>query len=258
MDTTDLPGKTILWQAQPSVNHNGGQLAFGPDGYLYFGLGDGGGSCDTHNSADDLSTPLGTIVRLDVDNLSNYPTGNLPEAGGNDPRILHHGLRNPWRFSFDRGTGDLYIGDVGQNTYEEINVLPAGSPTTDFGWPSREGKHSAEESCPGGGGPASSDLHEPIQDYGRMDGQSVTGGYVYRGPSIPSFQGRYIFADYQTDKIWTLTWDGSQMCDFEEISETLDPNGELVGITSFGEDANGEIYITVARQGGRLYRIDPD
>lgn len=259
IDTTDLEGKTILFQAQPDVNHNGGQLQFGPDGYLYFGLGDGGGSCNQYKSANDLTTPLATIVRLNVEDLDSFPEGNIGTAGGNDGRIFHHGLRNPWRFSFDRGTDDLYIGDVGQNKFEEIDILPAGSPSTDFGWPSREGTHSSSESNCSDGADATPDLWEPVFDYPRSQGQSVTGGYVYRGPAIPGLQGRYLFADYQSKRIWNLTWDGSQMCDFAEITEEIDPDGDLGGITSFGEDANGEIYIaSVGTGGGKIFRIDPE
>lgn len=259
LDTSNIEDKIIFEQDQPAGNHNGGQLLFGPDGYLYFGLGDGGGGCDTYEKGDDLSSPLATIIRLDVDNLENYPEGNLLPTAGRDGRILHHGLRNPWRFSFDEATGDLYIGDVGQNAYEEINVLPAGSGNTDFGWPSREGTHSSAESDCAAAGNKLSEHRDPVFDYPRSEGQSVTGGYVYRGKAISGLVGRYLFADWGSEHIWTLTWDGSKMCDLFEISEEIDPEGILQGINSFGQDANGELYITAANGGNYgVYRIDAE
>lgn len=279
LDTSDFEGKTIVYQEQPDRNHNGGQLQFGPDGYLYISLGDGGNSCDVgHGSgglangvtmpdgrASDLSSALGSILRVDVDNLDTFPAGNVDAGGGNDGRILHWGLRNPWRFSFDRGTNDLWIADVGQNAHEELNVLPAGGdgsigPSTNFGWPAREGlSSSADSSCAlGGMNPAGA--MEPIIDYGRSNadgGTSITGGYVYRGAAIPALQGRYIYADYNSDNIWTVTWDGSQACDAAMIQDTFDADGVLSGITSFGEDANGELYVAVTGGGGGVYRVDP-
>lgn len=259
IDTSNIEDKIIFEQEQPAVNHNGGQLQFGPDGYLYFGLGDGGGGCNTFGFAEDLTVPLASIIRLDVDDLEHFPEGNLPTDTGSDGRIFHHGLRNPWRFSFDRGTNDLYIADVGQDKWEEINILPAGSGTTDFGWPVREGTHSSADSNCSDGGNRLPEHFDPIFDYPHSDGKSVTGGYVYRGSAIPGLQGRYLFADYNSNRVWNLTWDGSKMCDFSEISEELDPDGVLNGITSFGEDAAGEIYVAVAGMNGNaVYRIDAE
>ena len=277
LDTTDLEGKTIIEQTQPDQNHNGGQVLFGPDGYLYFGFGDGGASCDAghgtgflgltsmpDNRAADLTSALGSILRIDVDNPGTFPAGNIAAEGGNDGRILHWGVRNPWRFSFDRATADLYIADVGQNAYEELNVLPAAAngspgPSTDFGWPAMEGLHDSSASMCNAAPEPDPSAMEPIHEYGRSDGASITGGYVYRGSAIPEMQGRYIFADYESDLIWTITWDGSEACDFADISDTFDPNGMLNGITSFGEDANGELYVAVANMGGTtVYRVDPE
>jgi glucose/arabinose dehydrogenase len=272
LDTSDFETKTIIYQEQPNQNHNGGQLQFGPDGYLYAGFGDGGNQCDEHgaggffpivtmpnNQAINLQSKLGSILRIDVDNIDALPAGNIDAGGGNDGQILHYGLRNPWRFSFDRGTNDLWIADVGQNAYEELNVLPAGSdgsvgPSTNFGWPGKEGTHdSSSSNCSQAPDPDPSAM-DPIHDYGRGDGTSITGGYVYRGAAIPEMQGRYIFADYGSKNIWSITWDGTQACDFEDIADAFDGGGVLSGITSFGEDASGELYVAAT---SGVFKVEP-
>lgn len=219
----------LLHISQPYGNHNGGALAFGPDGYLYIGTGDGGSGGDPHGNGQSLDTLLGKILRIDVDNGNPYtiPPGNL------QGEIWAYGLRNPWRLSFDRLTGDLYIGDVGQNAWEEIDFWPAGSPGgANFGWNYREGAHAFE-----GTPPAEVDLIEPVAEYGRSLGISVTGGVVYRGDRVPDFYGVYVYGDYGSGRVWGL-WrnpDGTWQ------NEPLFESG--ANISSFGEGESGEVYL---------------
>lgn len=246
--------RSLLELTQPQNNHNGGNVIFGPDGLLYFSLGDGGGGDDTYEghpengSGQNVSEPLGSILRFDVDS-DQPPPGNLTSAdvGGQanvDSRILHFGLRNPWRFSFDRVTGDLYIGDVGQDTREEVDMLPAGSGPTNFGWAVREGKgpHNVGNFTLVGGTTAM----DPIYDYATNAGGggifkgSVTGGYVYRGQKIPGMYGRYIFGDFVRGDLFAITADGKGgACDVTEV-----PNNEIAdqSLVSFAEDNEGELY----------------
>ena len=250
---------------QPRSNHNGGGVVFAPDGTLYFGLGDGGGSNDPHGdngNGQNPNTPLGSLLRFDVDDIDTPPEGNLTsgDVGGAsvDARIMHYGLRNPWRFSFDRLTGDLYIGDVGQNTREEVDVLPAGSGPTNFGWAAREGFGE----CPGCSAVLleGTSAYDPVYDYatkwsGSGNG-SVTGGYVYRGSKIPGLWGRYLFGDYVRGEIYALTYDGEGgACDV--IAEAI-AGLELPGsaFVSFAEDGDGELYLVNAARGS-IQRIDP-
>lgn len=264
---TATPGQVLFEFDQPEGNHNGGCLAFGPDGYLYYSLGDGGGANDQHGTngnAQNVGVPLGKILRFDVDNVGTPPSGNLTSAdvGGADVdgRIFHYGLRNPWRFSFDRATGDLYIGDVGQDTEEEVSFAPAGSGPLNFGWSAREGM-GACGAC-GHSLLAGTTATDPIISYPTANGGgglfqgSVTGGYVYRGSAIPGLYGRYIYADYVRGDIMALTYDGSGgTCD--EVDELI-PGANIPGesLSSFAQDANGEVYvINMAR--GNILRIDP-
>ncbi len=234
---------------QPYANHNGGQLAFGPDGYLYWGLGDGGSGGDPHGNGQDTSTPLAAIVRLDVagDGAEAAP-GNPFEGGGGDPDVWVYGLRNPWRFSFDRATGDLYIGDVGQGAYEEIDRLDAGTGGgTNFGWNVMEGLHcfSPKRACDESG------LTPPIVEYPHASdwGNSVTGGYVYRGTTVAALAGAYLFADFGSGRVWTARErDGSWTV--ELLLETG------FNVSTFAEDARGELYLA-DYGGGVLYRIAP-
>jgi len=230
--------------SQPYPNHNGGSVVFGPDGYLYLGLGDGGSGGDPQGNAQSLKTLLGKILRIDVDNGTPYaiPPGNIFSDGG-AAEIWAYGLRNPWRFSFDRLTGDVYIADVGQNAWEEVNFLPAGSPAgANFGWVIREGTHPYE-----GTAPAGIELIDPVAEYGHGQGCSVTGGFVYRGEALPAWRGVYLYGDYCTGLIWGLarTPDGAW------LNRVLFETG--LNISSFGEDAAGELYLTDLN--GGVYRL---
>jgi glucose/arabinose dehydrogenase len=243
-------GTTILTVAQPQTNHNGGQLTFGPDGYLYVALGDGGGAGDPNENAQDITTLLGSILRLDVDGGMPYgiPADN-PFVGitGRD-EIWDYGLRNPWRFSFDRLNGDLYIGDVGQGAWEEIDYHGAGTPGgINFGWDCREGAHDYEftAEC------STAVLVDPIAEYSHAEGRSVTGGFVYRGTAYPDLQGRYFFADFITGKIWSMSKTGSDPDTWSAPTLELDT---ALRISSLGEDEAGELYV-VDFSGGTVRRL---
>ena len=227
----------ILGIDQPFANHNGGVLAFRPDGYLYAGLGDGGSQGDPFGNAQNTRVLLGKILRLDVDSAEPYA---VPPDNPFGNEVWAYGLRNPWRLSFDKLTSDLYIGDVGQNMWEEIDFLPAGSPGgTNFGWNFREGAHDYE-----GGGPAG--MVDPVAEYSHPDGGcSVTGGYVYRG-SMPEWNGIYLYGDYCSGKIWGLIqqdggWQSQLLFDLDGT------------ITSFGQDTSGELYLL--SDSGGIYRL---
>ena len=227
----------VLTFAQPYSNHNGGQVSFGPDGYLYIAVGDGGSGGDPHDHGENRSTLLGSILRIDVDkaengNLYGIPADN-PFAGnsqGYREEIYAYGLRNPWRFSFDADNGRLWTGDVGQNAYEEIDVVEKGG---NYGWNVMEGNHCFEprNDCNRTG------LTPPIHEYGRSEGISVTGGFVYRGPSLSALTGKYIYADYATRRIWAL-----EHSDMSRPVNTLLTEADF-NISSFGVDANDELYL---------------
>jgi uncharacterized repeat protein (TIGR01451 family) len=225
---------------QPYSNHNGGQLLFGPDGYLYIGMGDGGSGGDPQNNAQNLSTPLGKMLRIDVDQGSLYaipPSNPYINTPGADPRIWAWGLRNPWRFSFDRLTGDLYIGDVGQNNWEEIDFLPNGTPGgTNFGWRCMEGTHTYNTDPPCDSPSYLATLTAPITEYDHTVGRSITGGFVYRGSLNPGLQGIYFFADYVNGIIFSLQNNNGSWVQTVELAP-----GFL--ISAFGEDENGELYV---------------
>lgn len=230
-----------------AANHNGGMLAFGPDGYLYAGTGDGGGGGDPRQNGQNTNTLLGKLLRFDVDNGSPYaiPSDNPFASGGGRAEIWAYGLRNPWRFSFDRATGDLWIADVGQNAWEEIDYQPAGSPGgQNYGWNIMEGAHcfSPRFGCNQDG------LVLPVAEYNRDGGCSVTGGYVYRGQQHPQMVGAYYYADYCSGRIWALAQDASGAWIATEIVRVD------VRISSFGEDASGELYIT-GHTNGVIYRL---
>jgi glucose/arabinose dehydrogenase len=231
---------------QPFPNHNGGALAFGPDGYLYIGLGDGGAAGDPLNNAQNPKSLLGKILRLDVDHGDPYavPSGN-PFAGAVDNEAMREiwrmGLRNPWRFSFDKVTGDFYIGDVGQGDWEEIDYLTVNDVNPiDFGWPIFEGTHHYKGSLPEG------PTIQPIAEYSHAEGGcAVTGGYVYRG-SMPEWSGIYLYGDYCTGHVWGLIKAGDQW-QSQLLFETH------VLINSFGQDEKGEIYILT--DDGDVYQL---
>jgi hypothetical protein len=239
-------------------NHNGGELQFGPDGYLYIGPGDGGGSCDsTGNNAQNLNSLLGKLLRIDVNNpATNYtiPPSN-PFVSTNDarPEVWAYGLRNPWRFTFDRATGDLWVADVGQGTREEVDFQPVSSTGGEnYGWRLYEGSlASITASCTSitfSNVPAVF----PILDYDHSGGRcSITGGYRYRGALIPDLYGSYVYADYCSGQISAAT----QVPGGWSVRELLDlPSDTTFGISTFGEDESGELYFA-ARQAGKIFRI---
>ena len=237
----------ILRVAQPYGNHNGGTVAFGLDGYLYLGLGDGGSGGDPLGNAQNLDSLLGKLLRLDVDSGDPYaiPPDNPYAQGGGAPEIWASGLRNPWRFSFDRLTGDLFIGDVGQSSWEEIDFLPAGGPGgANFGWNYREGAHPFSTSSP----PGELLLTDPVAEYGRDQGITVIGGVVYRGGQLPEWEGIYLYGDYGSGFIWGLF----QGADGSWRNAVLFETGS--SITSFGQDENGEVYYVDLA--GNLFRLD--
>jgi glucose/arabinose dehydrogenase len=253
---------------QPYSNHNGGNLAFGPDGYLYIGLGDGGAGNDPEHRAQDPLELLGKMLRIDVNvpdaHAAGYqiPADNPFAAGGvvpsARPEIWAFGFRNPWRYSFDDpsrgGTGALVIGDVGQNSFEEIDYEPRGRGGRNYGWRNREGAHSNIASPP----PAFQPLIDPIFEYGRSAGQSVTGGIVYRGRALGSFyQGRYFFADFAAGRVWSIALTIAPATGEATASNLIEHTGELGAIgnvSSFGVDADGELYV-VSYSLGRVLQI---
>lgn len=247
-DTADPSSEEIVLQAkQPFSNHNGGQLAFGPDGYLYIGLGDGGAANDPFDNGQKMTTFLGKVLRIDVENGKRpyaVPPSN-PFVGKKNalPEIWSLGLRNPWRFSFDRLTGELFIADVGQNKYEEVNVQPAESAGGEnYGWNIMEGTHCfGSRTCDRTG------LVLPAVEYGHDQGCSVTGGMVYRGIAIPSLVGTYLYGDFCSGRIWGMRRSGSS-----RIS-TLLMDSEL-SISTFGDDEQGELYVADHSSDG-IYRI---
>ncbi|MFL5727803.1 MAG: PQQ-dependent sugar dehydrogenase [Chloroflexota bacterium] len=241
--------RQLLSVDQPYSNHNGGGLQFGPDGFLYVALGDGGSGGDPHGNGQKLSTALAKLLRVDVgaaDARDVAAPADNPFANRSDaqPLVDHLGLRNPWRFSFDRATGDLWIGDVGQNTWEEIDVARAGTLGLDFGWNRMEGSHCFRPST----GCDRAGLTLPVAEYSHSDGCTVIGGYVYRGTAQPAVTGGYVFGDYCSGTIWAMDAAGD-----EEREATV--VGALDGsLSSFGEDEAGELYATDISN-GRLLRL---
>lgn len=235
----DLASRRIVLQiVQPAGNHNGGGIAFGPDGYLWIGMGDGGGSGDRFENAQNLDTLLGDFLRIDPRGRGaggySIPADNPYANGGGRPEIWLSGVRNPWRWSFDRATGDLWIGDVGQNAYEEIDRLPAPArgKGANLGWPLREGTHQFRGAAPAG-------AIEPVFEYDRGNGAcSVTGGFVYRGRALPGLAGAYVYGDYCEGTLFALVPKGDA---WERIS--LGVNAGKGTLVSFGEDTAGELYV---------------
>lgn len=239
--------KVLLTFEQPYSNHNGGQVSFGPDGFLYIAVGDGGSGGDPQEHGQNRSTLLGSILRIDVDRQENGMQYGIPadnpfakNNNGYREEIYAYGLRNPWRFSFDADNGRLWTGDVGQNAYEEIDIIEKGG---NYGWNVMEGNHcfSPRNGCKRTG------LKLPVHAYGRSEGISVTGGFVYRGPSLRSLEGKYIYADYATRRVWSL-----------EHSNLSNPVNTLLfeadfNISSFGVDQTNELYL--CGFDGKIYRL---
>jgi cysteine-rich repeat protein len=256
--------RILLTIDQPFSNHNGGQVAFGPDGYLYIGMGDGGSGGDPRENAQSDGTLLGKLLRVDVDvdepPYYRVPPDN-PNAGRGAPLglIWSKGLRNPWRFSFDRATSDLYIADVGQGDIEEIDFQPASSAGGEnYGWDIFEGTECYEPdpfpTCPD---PPVGFVH-PLFEYPHSDGRcSVTGGFVYRGCALPDLHGQYFFADYCTRYLQSFALVDGVVTGMQDRSAALAPGGGRLinNVTSFGEDARGELYI--ADYDGEVYKVVP-
>ena len=248
--TTDpATGELLLQFDQPFANHNGGWICFGPDGMLYIGNGDGGSANDPKNNGQSMDTLLGKILRIDVSGKSGYtcpPDNPFVKKSGAKPEIWAYGVRNPWRCSFDRVTGDFWMGDVGQNKLEEINFMPMNKAAgANYGWRLREGDQATPAKGVGGDKPRGA--IEPIYVYkhggGNDQGMSVTGGYVYRG-LIKSLQGRYVFADYQNPRIWSFVQSGGKMKDFQDHTTDLQPEGgRITLISSFAEDNEGNLFV---------------
>ena len=244
---------------QPFANHNGGQLAFGPDGDLYIGLGDGGSGGDPQGNGQNINALLGKLLRIDVDSATPYASPATNPFAGATPgmdEIWAYGLRNPWRFSFDRLTGDLYIGDVGQNTYEEIDYQPlASGGGQNYGWNIVEGNGHCYP--PPSTGCDQTGMTLPILEYDHSQGCSITGGFVYRGCAMPDLHGTYFYADYCSAFIRTIQVVGGAATNPQDRTADLAPGGgvSINSVSSFGEDARGEIYI--CDLGGEVFKIVP-
>jgi glucose/arabinose dehydrogenase len=237
----------LLTFEQPYSNHNGGQVSFGPDGYLYIATGDGGSGGDPHGNGQNRSALLGKILRIDVDNPKNGKQYGIPadnpfagNTSGYREEIFAYGMRNPWRFSFDSANGRLWTGDVGQNAYEEIDIIEKGG---NYGWNTMEAKHCFEpkSNCDAAG------MKAPIHEYGRDAGISVTGGFVYHGPTLEGLEGKYIYADYATQRIWAL-----EHSNLSKPVNTLLMEADF-NISSFGVDENEELYL--CGFDGKIHRL---
>jgi glucose/arabinose dehydrogenase len=252
----------LFTEVDTESNHNGGMLAFSPkDGFLYIGMGDGGGGGDGHGTfgnGQNLATKWGKILRIDVastpyaipaGNITEIPAGN-PTKGAVVKEIWDYGLRNPWRFSFDACSSDLYIGDVGQMVYEEIDVEPAGAGKKNYGWRLTEGNHDFNPE-----GYDKTGITPAVDEYAHTGGNcSVSGGYVYRGSAIPGLRGTYFYGDYCSGKIWAFSWKDGVKSPTTELTNDLDSAGTAV--VSFGQDNNGEVYVVDLN--GPVYRIDAE
>jgi hypothetical protein len=247
------PAETVLLTAeQPFANHNGGQILFGPDGMLYIGLGDGGSGGDPGGRGQSVTDLLGGILRVDVGSGTGYtvPPDN-PFVGRTDarPEIWSYGLRNPWRFTFDPLTGDLYIADVGQNAWEEVDVVTQAAGAgrgSNFGWNVTEGNH-----CYAAAGCDQTGLTPPVLEYSHDEGCSISGGFVYRGAAIPALQGHYFYADYCRGWVRSFRFQDGQALESQQWT-ALAPGGS---VPSFGQDSAGELYILTAE--GGVFRIVP-
>jgi glucose/arabinose dehydrogenase len=236
----------LLTLAQPYRNHNGGGVAFGPDGSLYLSFGDGGSAGDPQGNGQSIRTLLGAILRIDPDLQGGYsiPQNNPFTSGEGLPEIWHYGLRNPWRFSFDSATGDMYIADVGQNQIEEIDYVEGNAGGVNFGWSFYEGTQPYA-----GQPPENVEFTFPIYEYSHAEGCSVTGGYVYRGQNLPEFQGIYIYGDYCSGNVWGLL----RGADGQWQNQSLFSTG--YDISSFAVDDQGELYLLSLGRGS-IYRLE--
>lgn len=237
-------GEILLTLPQPAANHNGGHLLFAPDGYLWIGTGDGGAANDRFENGQNTNSLLGAMLRIDVSGERGYtiPPDNPFVGGGGAPEIWAFGLRNPWRYSFDRLTGDLWIADVGQNEWEEVHRAASNLAGLNYGWPIMEGNHCfSEQTCSAEG------LVIPITEYNHNFGCSITGGYVYRGQDFPALQGGYFFADYCSGTLWAIAADSNPLTEPTIVLESG------LQISSFGEDERGELYLSAFD--GKLYRL---
>ena len=234
--------KVVLEIAQPFDNHNGGQVAFGPDGYLYIAMGDGGSGGDPLRNGQNKNVLLAKILRIDVSDRTRYriPSDNPFAAGGGRGEIWAYGVRNPWRFSFDTETGALWAGDVGQDTYEEIDVVTRGA---DYGWNVMEGFQ-----CYNASGCATAGLTLPVAEYDHSEGCSVTGGFVHRG-AAPDLRGVYFFGDYCTGRIWGLRLVGGRVVALTQVLKAS------FQIGSFAQDRAGEVYVLQYGSPGGIYKI---
>ena len=246
--------RRLLRIAQPFANHNGGMVTFGPDGFLYIGMGDGGSGGDPGNRAQNLGSLLGKMLRIDVNGHGARRPYKIPASNpfrgrrGAQPEIFALGLRNPWRFSFDRTRGDLWIGDVGQNRIEEVDfATSARARGANFGW-SRFEARSRFSNVPLSAG----HLIQPVTQYNHGPGCSITGGYVYRGPSIPDLDGRYIFSDFCSSQVWSMRA-GPTPGGRRDISDSLGTRLPAAGVRGFGEGADGRLYVTT---GETIWRFD--
>lgn len=250
-EKAEIAGGVLFTAEQPADNHNGGSIEFGADGMLYIFLGDGGFANDPENRAQNMNDPLGKILRLDVATFPyTSPAGNLP---GGLPEIWDLGVRNPYRSSFDACTGDMYIGDVGQGEWEEIDVEPAGQGNKNYGWRCKEGEvdFNTSENCDG------KTFVDPVTVYDHsMDRNSITGGYVYRGSAIPGLRGTYIYGDFGSGEIFSFVYSGGAATAETNLTADLDgPLGDNT-LNSFGQDNNGEVY--VVQISGNIFRIDAE
>jgi glucose/arabinose dehydrogenase len=251
---------------QPYENHNGGELLFGPDNFLYVSLGDGGSANDPHNNGQNLQTILGKILRIDVDTEAGGPPFRIPKDNpfvgrghGIREEIWAYGLRNVWRMSFDRQTGELWAGDVGQNKWEEVDIIVKGG---NYGWRIREGFHAFDTNGAPAGvtwiDPVIEYPHNAIWDTNHTPGLSITGGYVYRGQNVPALRGMYLYADFALGTIWGLRYEHGKVTQRGVI--WVHPKGQLPlrNVASFGEDSAGELYVLCfeGTVNGRIYELE--
>ncbi len=245
-DTVDPKSKRELISIeQPYSNHNGGNVVFGPDGKLYVGMGDGGAANDPHGNGQNDKALLGKLLRFDAD------------AASPAPEIVHKGLRNPWRFSFDAKTGDLYIGDVGPNLWEYVHAVAAGDKAKhNFGWNIVEGNHCFDPDTGAGKDTCNrTGLTPPLVEYGHDEGCSITGGFVYRGKALPDLDGRYFYADYCTGLLRSFVWSQGAVREHYNWKAAIDHDAVLAQVSSFGVDHDGELYIVELT--GSIYQLVP-